>query len=550
MQLACARKWGEFGFGIAETLERSEGKSVAFVRTAFHYVHRMTIFPLTLLVLRCRESMMNSRFAWFWRITVFSVADFVTSWINSRRWQHLLYGIPALLLALPLIVAAVLIPSSQSSQLANRYRSALQTALVDGDQAAAELYRRKIGQLGQETDRDIFMQAISLQESDMQQAFEKMSRLAPRTQPGIPESHEWIAQQALTGQLPLDVRESLDLAKDHVACLERIGWDRQRLTLLHGLIATCEGRLDDATTAFRDVANPTVHMELARLHVQQGNLTAATDLAETTLQRFQNADPNSLRLGPMEYLSLVSAHMMLGRDAELDHFVSTPFTVPEAFRADAALQQFFDEVVAQLLASGRFRRFLVPLSENCIRNLPQDNAWVWIRLLRIAMQNDAVYQLVRREIPTDSLQNAQQVSDPSALLVPMAELYFVRGEKQIAKQLFLLRLEQKPTDEMSLNNVAWLTMELQPNELALALDYVDRALQIRPGFHRFLHTRGFIYHRLQDWDKAVADLQLAVNAMPHDASIHAALSDAYRHLGDAERAAAHARLAKSVRAEP
>ncbi len=73
---------------------------------------------------------------------------FLGHWFHTRQYVLLIGGLPAVLFALPLVYCAVSLPFYGQAAKAQRYRRAAQEALQAKDLAAANLYYRKLTQLG------------------------------------------------------------------------------------------------------------------------------------------------------------------------------------------------------------------------------------------------------------------------------------------------------------------------------------------------------------------------------------------------------------------
>ena len=104
-----------------------------------------------------------------------------------------------------------------------------------------------------------------------------------------------------------------------------------------------------------------------------------------------------------------------------------------------------------------------------------------------------------------------------------------------------------PENVETLNNLAWALAHADPPNLDRALRLAEDAVQRNPRLASCLETRGQILAKLGRWERAVADLEAVTSVMPNSASVHAALADAYEHLGDESLAAEHRRVAADER---
>ena len=134
------------------------------------------------------------------------------------------------------------------------------------------------------------------------------------------------------------------------------------------------------------------------------------------------------------------------------------------------------------------------------------------RLLELA---DAVFDAALARTP-----------DASDLLVSRGYLRHVQGRYADEVQLYQQALQKKPDDVSFLNNLAWTLCEGldKPQE---ALTWINRAFaESKQVYPQFYDTRGVIYTRLGQLDKAIADLERATQGRPIG-SVLAHLARAY-----------------------
>jgi Flp pilus assembly protein TadD len=91
----------------------------------------------------------------------------------------------------------------------------------------------------------------------------------------------------------------------------------------------------------------------------------------------------------------------------------------------------------------------------------------------------------------------------------------------------------------------------EPIDLEQGLALANRAIEIEPTNAEYRDTRGQILLKLGRWAESVADLEVALNGMPDDPSIHQSLALAYDRLGKPALAEFHRQsLASSVNVSP
>lgn len=87
-------------------------------------------------------------------------------------------------------------------------------------------------------------------------------------------------------------------------------------------------------------------------------------------------------------------------------------------------------------------------------------------------------------------------------------------------------LRREPDNPFALNYVGYMLAE-KGEKLEKALEYIEKAVSIKPedGFIR--DSLGWVYYKLGDFDKAIAELEKASEIVPDDPTIHEHLGDVY-----------------------
>jgi regulator of sirC expression with transglutaminase-like and TPR domain len=98
-----------------------------------------------------------------------------------------------------------------------------------------------------------------------------------------------------------------------------------------------------------------------------------------------------------------------------------------------------------------------------------------------------------------------------------------------------------------LNNMADAIAESETPNLPQALNLVEQALKMLPNQPHVHDTRGKIYLRMGEPLKAIADLEIALQAAELRPAAHAKLAEAYLLLGDQRQHAYHKAMVDSLR---
>ena len=132
---------------------------------------------------------------------------------------------------------------------------------------------------------------------------------------------------------------------------------------------------------------------------------------------------------------------------------------------------------------------------------------------------------------------AQVQNEPSTtslLLVGLANIREQQGRYQDAETLYRRAMEQGDHDGVSRNNLAWLTA-LKDNKPSEALEYINRAIALKPGQPDFLDTRGVVHLTAGNIPSAIDDLTKAVTVDPAPAKLFH-LAQAYLAAKNKEKA--------------
>jgi tetratricopeptide (TPR) repeat protein len=149
--------------------------------------------------------------------------------------------------------------------------------------------------------------------------------------------------------------------------------------------------------------------------------------------------------------------------------------------------------------------------------------------------------------PAANLPNYQRLAELAANSDEASSLLFevlgtaaaMRNDNQSARELLSRAAEKDPGNAIALNNLAYIISLHFADEMPLALELAEKAFQVDSEDIRILHTRGFIYLRLKQWEAAIKDLRSVIARNPDAADVHRGLAEAYRQTGRGDLAALH-----------
>lgn len=128
-----------------------------------------------------------------------------------------------------------------------------------------------------------------------------------------------------------------------------------------------------------------------------------------------------------------------------------------------------------------------------------------------------------------------KAADSTTLLVGLGNLRERQGRYQEAEDLYGRAIKLGDKAGISLNNLAWLT-SLKGGKGKDALNYINEAIALKGPLPDFLDTRGVIYMRSGDSQRAITDLENAVAADPAAPTKFYHLAQAYLEINNKEKA--------------
>jgi tetratricopeptide (TPR) repeat protein len=161
------------------------------------------------------------------------------------------------------------------------------------------------------------------------------------------------------------------------------------------------------------------------------------------------------------------------------------------------------------------------------RNHPKDTNTILIIARNLAAnENDEAKKAAESILQTIFQNNPESAEAINAL----AMLLQVTGRSQEAAEFYQLVLGLQPDNVVAINNLAWILCEDQKKyEQALAL--AQRGLEKTPDYYvDLIDTRGMIYYRLGQYDKAAQDFTRCLKLYPDETP---ALVTSHLHLAKA-----------------
>lgn len=477
-----------------------------------------------------------------WR-PIAAMGAFVQAWFVTRNWRQVGWGLPALLMLLPFAAVWGSTAWFGNGAVISSYRIAVKKALDKHDYDRAQLYERKLAQLGVDTKLTEFRTALAhAKEEEFDKAYERMLRLAPEDRPGYPNAHYWIIQRLMGGQL---VREKLvespeearSLAKAHIDHLESLGITGSHQQLLRALWLAQSDQLEEAAAALEPLVSllPNAAFQRMRINLQLKQPEQARRDARSLVTHMTGLSRRRTQMTSTDFQWWLAAEEVLG-SLEKMHTVLNRWRKlePENEQARAILSTVYQRQAQQLMRS--------PLPD------AQQIADLWLNAvelnqnLQLPHQMARVIYLQRDRAPIygrvlEVFRDSPRTS--TALLTALGTEAALAGRNEEALPFLAAAIEKDELNGATWNNYAYALSEGDAVHLDEALAAANRALEIIPKEYRCRETRGQILLRLGRWEEAIKDLEFALNGLPEMNGIHRSLATAYAALGYDELASVH-----------
>jgi tetratricopeptide (TPR) repeat protein len=130
-------------------------------------------------------------------------------------------------------------------------------------------------------------------------------------------------------------------------------------------------------------------------------------------------------------------------------------------------------------------------------------------------------------------------SDSVEAMSVLAILLQISGRPAESSTIYQRIIELDPGNVISMNNLAWIMSEVQGKHQE-ALVLAQRGLKIAPNYYDLIDTRGVIYYRLGEFDKAIRDFNECIRLYPEITSSSIGtrfyLARAYAEIGQKDNA--------------
>lgn len=186
-----------------------------------------------------------------------------------------------------------------------------------------------------------------------------------------------------------------------------------------------------------------------------------------------------------------------------------------------------------------------------------DSVYLQIRIFKESGEKDKAIALLRKHIAKESSRRPlfyallaalyhEKKEDLTAISLLEAavsiypdntQLFFDYGlmldkngmeEQAINKMMKVLELQPDHAEALNFIGYTWADNNIRLKE---ALEYIEKAIALKPDNGYIVDSLGWVFYRLGDFQRAVKELNRSLELEPADPHIHDHLGDAYRALG-------------------
>ncbi|MFZ0034915.1 MAG: tetratricopeptide repeat protein, partial [Sedimentisphaerales bacterium] len=181
---------------------------------------------------------------------------------------------------------------------------------------------------------------------------------------------------------------------------------------------------------------------------------------------------------------------------------------------------------ARLLKDDQLWNQLIQMVSHWCQNHPEDTRTPIAIAGDLAATENSQAKKTSEDILRMTLENDSNCIEAMGAL---AMLLQTTGRPAESAVLYQQILALQPDDVIAINNLAWILCE-ENSKYQQALELVQRGLKIAPDYIDLIDTRGVVYYKLGQYDKAVQDFTRCLEMYPDGTP---AATASYLHLGRA-----------------
>ena len=472
-------------------------------------------------------------------------------WLETRRWELIWPGIPALIVGISILVPTILRPAFEQ-KIVSRYRSVVQDALKAEDYDQAATYLRKLIHLGH-ADDDVVKYNLALVEArkgDFETAKAAIMALAPSDSEGYGPAHLWVAKLHLREKKNWH-KEETGILVHHLKTAIKLDPSLSEAHLILGEIYLRTKDFPGAVEHFSAVADrePRLHLTLAQLHKELKDPLSAKQEFDRAASYFREL---VLREPDDEKARIDLARVYY----QQDKFPTAETILLEGLKRNeksVALRGALSQLC--LNESDRIAntyKSADPLYGDSLTMLGKALSW--------APNNVAALNRITRFIGVKGDVGRRARAGLTKILAAgrgTASIHMILGTNALidgdfktAETHLNLANKLQPSMPAVLNNMAWMYMQSKNPRYEDAYAIATKAIGLLPGNHPLTpsvyETRGQILVRLKRYEEALNDLTLALPYMKNNKKLHESLAKTYSELGQTALADEHKAIADGL----
>ena len=433
---------------------------------------------------------------------VASLVEFMTAWLSTRNYRSLIMGIPAMLLMILVLLCLIRIPLHSVHAKARHYQNAATEASQNNQPNVAELYYRKLAQLGVDRPSVIFDQARMLATSgNVEAAYEKMRSIAPLDTNHYANAHFWIANSAFTRQLQLPENERFELIETHLKHTLKQYPNHPLATQLLARVYRESGRIEEGQNLINSLrtgrSDAVDRVRLAETYMKLEKKEKAIELANMAIVQFSDEFANENTMTAQEWVMWSLAEKLVGHPNEAVTIMADAYAYTDESDWKTLNEngpRLVNHILDQLWEIGD-RQTWLNSSKVAMKAAPL-RADVQTKLIMRAFNDPDLAAEVRSLFSSE--ETIETVSSRTRRLA--ADLALSSGDFQAARDEYLVILQSDPKNQRILNNLAWLAGNSKPIDLDSALEFANQAVALDETHASTRETRGQLLLKLKRWE--------------------------------------------------
>lgn len=492
---------------------------------------------------------------------IFPFFKFRELWADPTRGRSMIFGLPALLVAL-CGTGAIIVALFSHDRFLSNYEVALKKSESKKEWNEAIVYMQKIMQLRPDDPQTKWELARVLNkdesenaEGNRRRALSILNKLSPDSEPGFPMAHVWRANQYLSlpsNVIPLSIKMSK--AEQHLQFALDTDPDNQdaRIVLAERILIP-QKKYQEALDVYEELFEqyPAYYIKIAELHGALGKRDAAIPVIEEAIQKYLallEDDSDNLN-----YLRrLARAHAMMDNHEKGIEILTEAMNRIES---PSDKKQLRIAISQTYLSMGmRFANATRGTSE-AAKAAQSDFLDIVIKAYHTYPENEAA-QISLTRYGFSELEDAPRaleaydardnIEEATAAALQYAGTYeLVKGDRLLGIRMLEKAVQKNPRNHESMNNLAFSIMD---SDLPRSLQLVNKALGIFPTKAEYYDTRANIFMRMENWESATNDFEQAVklwqallrnSGKEPPVKIYEALVECYRQQGMISMAASY-----------